>query len=82
MAVLRDLWTGQDEEPAVKTTYQYVLDLMNRIEETCQLAQAEIAKTHMRNSKVRNLHAKTRVFKPGDQVLVLSPRPKNILVFI
>jgi len=41
-----------------------------------------MSKTHMKNSKVRNLYAKTRVFKPGDQVLVLSPRPKNKLEFI
>jgi len=62
MAVLRDLWTGQDEKSAVKTTYQYVLDLRNRIEETCQLTQTEIAKTHLKNSRVRNLHAKTRTW--------------------
>src|SRR5208282_3540161 len=82
MAVLRDLWTGEDDEPEVKTTYQYVLDLRNRIEETCQLAQKEIEKTHQKNAVKRNLHAKTRVLKPGDKVLVLSPRPKNKLEFI
>ena len=51
VAVLRDLWTGQEQDPEVKTTYQYVLDIRNRIEETCQLAQKEIAKTHVKNER-------------------------------
>jgi len=46
------------------------------------LAQKEIEKTHQKNAVKRNLHAKTRVLKPGDKVLVLSPRPKNKLEFI
>ena len=37
------------EDPEVKTAYQYVLDLRERIEETCQLAQEEIVKVQKRN---------------------------------
>jgi len=29
VAVLRDLWTGLDQDLEVKTTYQYVLDIRN-----------------------------------------------------
>ena len=82
VAVLRDLWTGQDQDPEIKTTYQYVLDIRNRIEETCQLAQKEIAKTHVRNEKRFNKHAKLRELVPGDKVLVISPKPQNKLEFI
>jgi hypothetical protein len=82
VAVLRDLWTGQDQNQEVKTTYQYVLDIRNRIEETCQLAQKEIAKTHLKNEKRFNRHAKLRELEPGDQVLVISPKPQNKLEFI
>ena len=32
MSILKELWTGQNHEPEVKTTYQYVLDLRERIE--------------------------------------------------
>jgi hypothetical protein len=49
MDVLRDLWTGQSTDLETKTMHQYVLNLRNRIEETCKLAQEEIAKTHIRN---------------------------------
>ena len=80
--VLRDLWTGHDSDPEVKTTYQYVLDLRNRIEETCEMAHKEIAKTHLKNKRYFDKYAKLRELKAGDQVLVLSPKPKNKLEFI
>jgi len=82
VAVLPDLWTGQDQDPEVKTTYQYVLDIRNRIEETCQLAQREIAKTHLENGKRFNKHAYLRQLKPGGKVLVISQKPQNKLEFI
>jgi hypothetical protein len=44
MDVLHELWIGQSTDLETKTTYRYVLDLRNRIEETCKLAQEEIAK--------------------------------------
>src|SRR5664279_526416 len=82
ISVLRDLWTKQDNEPEVKTTYQYILDLRNRIEETCDLAQKEIAKTHMKNKRYFDKNAKLRELEPGDKVLVLSPKPRNKLEFM
>jgi hypothetical protein len=82
VAVLRDLWIGQDQDSETKTMYQYVLDMRNRIEETCQLAQKEIAKTHCKNKKRCDKHAKMRELMPGDKVLVISPKPQNKLEFI
>jgi len=81
VAVLQDLWTGQDQNPEVKRIC-IVFDIRNRIEETCQLAQREIAKTHLKNEKRLNKHVKLRELKPGDQVLVISPKPQNKLEFI
>ena len=49
MTLLKHLWTGEKVNPEVKTAYQYVLDLRERIEETRQLAQKEIAKVQKRN---------------------------------
>lgn len=36
MDILKDLWTGEIGEEEVKSTYQYVTDLKERLEETCQ----------------------------------------------
>jgi len=44
MTLLKRIWTGEDEDPEVKTLYQYVLDLRQRIEETCELARNELVK--------------------------------------
>ena len=37
MAILRELWTKEEPSDEVRTTYQYMLDLRNRLEDTCQL---------------------------------------------
>ena len=38
MKILKELWTG-DCQDEIRNTYQYVLELRNRLEETCQLAR-------------------------------------------
>ena len=38
MQVLKELWT-EKETPEVSNTYQYVLELRNRLEETCKVAR-------------------------------------------
>ena len=42
MHVLRELWTKDIEDTQVCTTYQYVLDLMERLEPTVKLAQQNL----------------------------------------
>ena len=81
MSILKELWTGQNHEPEVKTTYQYVLDLRQRIEETCKLAQDELIKTQGKNKKYFNKKAKLRVLEKGEKVLVLLPTASNKLLF-
>jgi len=51
MSILKDLWTEKSNEPETKTTYQYVLDLRERIERTCKMAQTELVKTQMKHKK-------------------------------
>jgi len=35
MTLLKRIWMGEGENVEVKTAYQYVVDLLERIEETC-----------------------------------------------
>jgi len=79
MTLLKHLWTGEKEDPEVKTTYQYVLDLRERIEDTCQLAQEEIAKVQKRNQTYYNRRARERRLNVGDNVLLLLPIENNKL---
>jgi transposase InsO family protein len=80
MRILRELWTQEEVEPEVKTTYEYVLDLRNRIQETCEMAHEELAKAQERQRKYYNVKAVKRVLKPGSKVLVLRPMDKNKLL--
>ena len=42
MQVLRELWTKDIEDLQVRTTYQYVLDVRERLESTVSLAQQNL----------------------------------------
>ena len=54
MTLLKRLWRGDNEDPEVKTSYQYVVGLKHRVEETCELAKNELAKVQTRNQKYYN----------------------------
>ena len=41
MQVLKELWTKEDTQ-SVKNTYQYVLDLRNRLEDTCKIGRESL----------------------------------------
>ena len=38
MAILRELWSGEAPDEQVLSTYQYVIELRDRLEQTCKLA--------------------------------------------
>ena len=82
LSLLKDLWTDGASEPETKTVYQYVLDMRERIEQTCDLARREYEKIQTRNQKRVNARAKLRVFQPGDKVLVLVMNPRCKLDFV
>lgn len=80
LSILHELWTNNSIDSEVKTTYQYVLDLRSRLEETAKLA-AEQAEISSRNYKTYyDLKAKPRKLDIGDDVLVLLPSSSNKLV--
>jgi len=43
--------TNEKLEPEVKATYEYVLDLKDRLKRTCELAQIELQKSQIRQKK-------------------------------
>jgi len=45
MTLLKKIWTGENEDDEVTTAYQYVIDLCERVEDTCNLAKEELAKS-------------------------------------
>ena len=80
LMIVRELWTNEGAEPETKTTYQYVMDLREKLEDTCQLVQEQLKKSHERYRQQYNRKAKTRSFKEGDEVLLLLPTDRNKLL--
>ena len=81
MSILKELWTGnKNDDEEIRTTYQYVLDLRERIEETCQIAQEALQKSSERNKRYYNRKTRMRSFNPGDKVLLLLPTDHNKLL--
>ena len=80
MAILKDLWTDDVQEPEVRTTYQYILDLRQRLEDTLEVARKELEKSASRYKKHYDRKSKLRKFESNDDVLILLPTDGNKLL--
>ncbi len=80
MAILKELWTEEFDESEVKTSYQYVIDLREKLEQTLKLVHDELKKSQARYQRYYNRNAKDRKFVVGDKVLILLPTDKNKLL--
>jgi predicted DNA-binding protein (UPF0278 family) len=76
MQVLEDIWTGE-ETSEVHNTYQYVLDLKHRLEETCKIAAESVKNAGMTFKHHYDKKARRRYLDVGDRVLVLLPTDRN-----
>ena len=79
MTLLKRILTGEEEDSELKTAYQYVVDLRDRIEETCELATNELSEVQVRNHKYYNQRTRERKLHVGDSVLLLLPTEQNKL---
>ena len=80
MAVLRELWTGeQGEEREDEHAATYVVDLRNRIEETCKIVQENLTRASDKYKMHFDKKAVRRELKPGEEVLLLLPTKRNKL---
>lgn len=80
LTILKELWTRDIGDEEVKTTYQYVVDLRQRLEDTCKLAQEELNKNSKKYKTYYDSKAKDRQFKKGEEVLLLLPSDNNKLL--
>jgi len=80
MSILREIWTGDVDDEETKTTYQYVLELRERLEETCKLAHQELKKARISQKHYYDRKARPRKMEPGEQVLIMLPTDNNKLL--
>ena len=77
VSILKELWTKEQEAEEVKTTYQYVVDLRNRLEETCQFARESLQRARQIQKRQFDKKTKERKLEAGDKVLLLLPTDHN-----
>lgn len=80
MAVLRELWTEDGLDENIRSTYTYLVELRNRLEETCKTAHEELRKAKVKQKAYYDRRAVRRPLRPGDRVLVLLPSSTNKLI--
>ncbi|XP_070183345.1 uncharacterized protein [Littorina saxatilis] len=79
MQVLRQTWTEEEISGEQKTTAEYVVNLRNRIEETCNVARENLKKAASKQAKFFNKKTKPRTLEVGKRVLLLRPVKNNKL---
>ena len=80
MMILKELWRDQSDEGETKTTYQNVIDLQDRLEKTCRLATEELRKSKEKYRVQYKKKARSRLFKKGDEILLLLPTDHSKLL--
>ncbi|XP_072140178.1 uncharacterized protein [Dermacentor andersoni] len=80
MAILKELWTQTTLDEETKTTYGYVMELSERLQETCRIAHEELRKAKLTQKKYCDRKAKSRQLCAGDKVLLLLPSDNNKLI--
>ena len=80
LQILRQFWTKEQTDPETRSTYQYVVDLRNRLQETWDMAHDELRRIQSLQKRHFDFRARERTFKRGDQVLILLPTSDNKLL--
>ena len=68
MSILKDLSAEEVPEPEVITTYQYVLDLKDRLETVAEIARKELEKSAHKHKTYYDRKARYRKFDINDRV--------------
>ena len=80
LTILRELWTSDKDNPEVRSTYQYVIDLKEKLSTTCEMVQQALEKSSKRYKRYYDAKAKPRSLQIGDKVLILLPTDNNKLL--
>ena len=80
MQILKQLWTKQVTGPDVRTSYQYVTELKERLKSSMTSAVSALQDSRKRYKRYYDRKAKNRRFQKGEQVLILLPTNNNKLL--
>ena len=73
-------WSKEVNIPEVKSSYEYVTELRECLDDSLKLAQGELKKSQKRYKRHYDRKSKPRRLEVGDQVLILLPTDSNKLL--
>jgi hypothetical protein len=79
MQVLRQIWTDEESSEDTRSTVSHIIDLSNKIEQTCALARENLSKATRRHARAYDKNTRQRNLAVGDKVLILLPVKHNKL---
>jgi hypothetical protein len=77
LSILSELWGNCRASEEVRTTYQHVIDLRDKLEQTAKIAAENVKCSASRYKTYFDRRSKIRTLKEGDEVLVLLPTSSN-----
>ncbi|XP_041452935.1 uncharacterized protein LOC121406002 isoform X3 [Lytechinus variegatus] len=80
LTLLKELWTGESPHDETRSTYEYVFELQNKLQDTCKLAHEHLKKAKESQQAYYNKKSRNRSFAIGDKVLLLLPTANNKLL--
>ncbi|XP_075749312.1 uncharacterized protein LOC142814437 [Rhipicephalus microplus] len=79
LMVLREVWSNTELKEKQKSSYVYLLELRDKLEETCRIARESLAEAQASYKKYYDRRSRKRVLQVGDKALVLLPSDNNKL---
>ena len=61
--ILKELWTKETDVPEVKTSYQYVLELRESMDDTMKIALEELKRSQLKNKRLNDRGPKEERFR-------------------
>lgn len=80
LSVLKDLWEDKDLSGDNRSSFQYVIELKDKLADCAQLASQNADLSITRYKTYFDLKSQDRTFQPGDEVLVLLPDSSSKLL--
>lgn len=82
LKVLQELWAKDFVDTKTKTSYQFVIDLKNKLKTTLGLAHDNLLTSQSTVKTKYDKNTKLRTFEIGDKVMILRPSDSNKLVML
>ncbi|GFO37192.1 reverse transcriptase [Plakobranchus ocellatus] len=78
--ILRELWSKEIQEPDVQSTYEYVLNIRDRLDHILEIARENMQEAYIMHKYFYDRTAGRRKFSVGNKMLILLPTESNNLL--